>query len=290
MDTLTNLTGALNARQNEYRYLVLDPLKKVASWDPLHADMLRYSHGSDALRRILRPDLAWSPEHCPILLLLASPGGSLDEALVRSTETYSFAEALYEKRYVCGWLSSALSPDEMTVWLADLCKRIKPGVSIPAFEPLRLELLQATADPKLLAGLLAATTQWHWMSCTGEVRTMSSKPSADTWILNWGAEYAQAEVRNIWRLLSAWHESNDALPPEAVRLAADAWFAADKSGLHHLSDRLCLALNALTLPVAFTTHAVVQARLQEAAENQALHFTQQLQTLPDFVWQELRQA
>lgn len=27
MDTLTNLTDALNARQNEYRYPVLDPLK-----------------------------------------------------------------------------------------------------------------------------------------------------------------------------------------------------------------------------------------------------------------------
>lgn len=184
MDTLTNLTDALNARQNEYRYLVLDPLKKVASWDPLHADMLRNSHGSDALRRILRPDLAWSPEHCPILLLLASPGGSLDEDLVRSSETYAFGEALYEKRYVCGWLNSALSPDEMAVWLADLCKHIKPGVSIPAFEPLRLELLQATADPELLAGLLAATSQWHWMSCTGELRTLSGRSGDDVWMLN----------------------------------------------------------------------------------------------------------
>lgn len=290
MDTLTNLTDALNARQNEYRYLVLDPLKKVASWDPLHADMLRYSHGNDALRRILRPDLAWSPEHCPILLLLASPGGSLDEDLVRSSETYALRETLYEKRYVCCWLSSALSPDEMAVWLADLCKHIKPGVSIPVFEPLRLDLLQATADPELLTGLLAATIQWHWMSCTGELRTLSGKSGGDAWMLNWGTEQAQAEVRNIWRLLSAWHESSDALPPEAVCLAADAWSASEKAGLHHLSDRLCLALNALILPVDITTHAVVQARLQEAAENPALHFTQLLQTLPPFAWQELRQA
>ena len=49
-------------------------------------------------------------------------------------------------------------------------------------------------------------------------------------------------------------------------------------------------LNALILPVDITTHAVVQARLQEAAENPALHFTQLLQTLPPFAWQELRQA
>ncbi|EGQ5282141.1 TPA: hypothetical protein ACI4DF_002285 [Enterobacter hormaechei] len=290
METPTNLTDALNARQNEYRYLVLDPLKKVASWNPLHADMLRDNQGSDALRRILRPDLAWSPEHCPILLLLASPDGTLDEALVRSSETYAYGETLYEKRYVCGWLSSALSPDEMAVWLADLCKHVKPGVSIPVFEPLRLELLKATANPELLAGLLASTSQWHWMSCTGELKTMSGRSGDDHWILNWGAEQAQAEVRNIWRLLSAWHECSGALPSEAVRLAADAWSASGNVGLHHLSDRLCLALNALTLPVDITAHAAVQTRLQEAAENPVLRFTQLLQTLPDAVWQDLRHA
>ncbi|WP_185922709.1 hypothetical protein [Hafnia paralvei] len=290
MDTLTNLTDALNAEQNAYRYLVLDPLKKVASWNPLHADILRDSHGIDALGRILRPDLAWSPEHCPILLLLAAPGGFLDEDLVRSSEIYALGEALYEKRYVCGWLSSALSPDEMAVFLANLCKHIKPGISIPVFEPLRLELLQETADHELLAGLLGETSQWYWVSCTGELRTLSGKSGGDAWMLNWGAEQAQAEGRNIWRLLSAWHESSDALPPEAVRLAAEAWSASEEVGLHHLSDRLCLALNALTLPVDITTHAAVQARLQEAVENPALHFTQLLQTLPDAVWQELRQA
>lgn len=289
MDALTNVTEALNTRQNEYRYLVLDLLKKVANWNPLHADMLRDSSGRDALRRILRPDLAWSPEYCPILLLLASPGESLDDGLVRRSETYARGEALYEKCYVCGWMSSALAPDVMAEWLADLCKQIKPGTTIPIFEPLRLELLQATADAELLAGLLAATSQWHWMSCTGELRTLSGKSGGDAWMLNWGTEQAQAEARNIWRLLSAWHESSDALPPDAVRLAAEAWSAAEKAGLHHLSDRLCLALNALTLSVDITTHAAVQARLQEAAENPALHFTQLLQFLPDAVWQELRQ-
>lgn len=49
-------------------------------------------------------------------------------------------------------------------------------------------------------------------------------------MLNWGTEQAQAEVRNIWRLLSARHESSDALPPEAVRLAADAGLPLRKRG------------------------------------------------------------
>ncbi|WP_249215996.1 hypothetical protein [Citrobacter sp. JGM124] len=96
------------------------------------------------------------------------------------------------------------------------------------------------------------------------------------------------ELKNIPDV-SVWHASRDDLPVEAVRLAADAWSASEEVGLHHLSDRLCLALNALTLPVDITTHAAVQALLEEAMENPELHFTQLLQTLPDAVWQELRQ-
>lgn len=290
METFTPLISALNARQDEYRYLLLDPLKKVVTWDPLHADQLQESLGSDALRRVLRPDLAWSPEHCPLLLSLAGPGEDVDDALIRSSEACATNEVLYEKRYVCGWLSSALAPDEMAVWLADLCKHIKPGASIPVFEPLRLELLLVTSAPELLAGLLTAANQWHWMSCTGELKSLSGEHADEPWVLNWGAEQAQAEARNLWRLLSAWHESGDTLPADAVRLAAESWSASGKAGLHHLSDRLYLALNALTQSTDITIHAAVQARLQQASVDAGLYFEQLMQTLPDGVWQELRHA
>lgn len=290
MGTPVSLTDALNVRRGEYRYLLLDPLKKVADWNPLHVDRLRESQGCDALHRVLRPDLAWSPEHCPLLLSLAAPGEDVDDALMRSSEACATNEALYEKRYVCGWLSSELPPDEMAVWLADLCKHIKPGTSIPVFEPLRLELLQVTADPELLAGLLATTSEWHWMSCTGELKTLSGEYADDPWVLNWGAEQAQSDTRNLWRLLSAWRESGEALPADAVRRAIDAWTASGNVRLHHLSDRLYLALNALTQPADITTHAAVLARLQQASDNAALYFEQLMQTLPDAVWQELRQA
>ena len=62
----------------------------------------------------------------------------------------------------------------------------------------------------------------------------------------------------LWRLLSSWGESSEALPVDAARLAIDAWAVAEKARLHHLSDRLYLALNILTLPVDITEHAAVQ--------------------------------
>lgn len=288
MNTPVFLTESLSARQNEYRYLLLDPLKKVVEWNLLHDDNLRESYGKDALRRVLRPDLAWSPEHCPQLLLLAPPGGELDEGLVQYSEEYARGEALYEKRYVCGWLTSALAPDAMAAWLAALCGNIKSGAIIPVFEPLRLELLEATTRPSMLSGQLAAVSQWHLMSSAGELKTLNGQRSEEAWVLNWGIERAQNDARNLWRLLSAWDDAGDRLPTDAVRRASGAWLLSGQYRLHHLSDRLYLALNILTLPTDITQHADIQRRLQQASNDGALYFEQLMQTLPDAVWQELR--
>lgn len=287
MNEHSPLTNRLNSRQDEYRYLLLDPLKKVADWNLLHIEQLSKNQGTGTVCRVLRPDLAWSPEYCPLLLLLASPGEILDEALVQYSEAYALGEALYEKRYVCGWLTSILAPEAMARWLAALCGNIKPGTSIPVFEPLRLELLQVTANPVLLAGQLAEVSQWHLVSCSGVLQTLSGQHSEETWILNWGAEQAQNDARNLWRLLSAWNESSETLPADAVRQAIDAWTMAGKARLHHLSDRLYLALNTLTQPTDITKHDAVQARMQQASADASLYFEQLMQTLPDTVWQEM---
>lgn len=290
MNTSASLFESLNARQNEYRYLLLDPLKKVAEWNLLHVDNLRKNYGNDSLTRVLRPDLAWSPGSCPLLLLIASPGGVPDRELVQYSEEYARGEALYEKRHVCGWMTSALAPDAMATWLATLCGNIKPGSVIPVFEPLRLELLEATASPLMLSGRLDAVSQWHLMSSAGELKTLNGQRSEEDWILSWGIERAQNDARNLWRLLSAWDDAGDCLPADAVRRASGAWLLSGQYRLHHLSDRLYLALNILTLPTDITQHADIQTRLQQASNDESLYFEQLMQSLPDAVWSELRHA
>lgn len=288
MQTTTELSKCLNARQDEYRYLLLDPLKKVASWNPLHAARLNESKRKDALQRVLRPDLAWSPEHCPLLLLLASPGEQCDEELILSSEEYARGEMLYEKRYVCGWLSSKYNPGTMAEWLADLCRKIKSGSVIPVFEPLRLELLQITSDKDVLSRLLNPVSDWHILGSVGELITLSGQVDSGKWLLNWGTEHAQSEARNIWHLLALWKEITTSLPSDATRLAVQAWSKSNREGFHHLSDRSYLALNFLTLPVDITRHNAVKLLLREAVSNPEQRFTQLLRTLPDTVWQELK--
>ena len=283
------LIDYLNNGANEYRYMLLDPLKRIALWDPLHRDILRESFGDSALCHVLRPDLAWSLEHCPQLLLLASPGQQCDEVIIKRSEDYSRQEVLYEKRYVCGWLRSSLPPDEMAVWLAELNKRFNTGAVVPIFEPLRLDLLRFTASSEALAALLNAVIHWYFMSSAGELVTLSGD-GEDEWQLNWGIEQAQIYASDIWRLLTAWKNVAHTLPPDAASRAMKCWSATERVGLHHLSDKLYLALNALTLPVDITRHAAIEALLRQAVENPGLQFIQLIETLPATVWQELDQV
>lgn len=286
MNSFATIAECLNTRPDEYRYLLIDPLKPVMLWNPLHPDCLTEKKGPDFLRRVLRPDLAWSPEHCPLLVLLASPGENCDKRIIEESEQYALGELLYEKRYVCGWMSALLTPEEMAKWLVELCKKIRPGAIVPVFEPLRLELLGGAVDPAQFATLLAPLSQWIFLSVTGERRVLSGAIEGKEWQLNWGAEQALDNIRDIWRLLSAWSHSSESLPPDAARQAEKAWKLSGKVGLNHLSDRLLLALDSLTLPTSVTTHSDMKVLLQKVASNPNLHLTQLMKTLPKTVWQE----
>ncbi|WP_233500330.1 hypothetical protein [Enterobacter cancerogenus] len=285
------ITEIMNTRQNEYRYLLLDPLKGVSSSNPLNQELLREVWGDKVLQIILRPDLAHAPEYCPRLLLLAKPGGSCDEAILRTSEQYSCGEALYEKRYVCGWINSSLAPESMADLVASLCKKLKTGMVIPFFEPLRLELLQALSPLQPLSSFIWPISQWHYLSSAGKLVTLKGKLSdrdQKGWI-KWRSIQTQQQVRDIWRLLSAWGQICTSLPDDAAIQAAEAWAKSATPALHHKSDRLCLALNHLTLPVDISRHPDVQVLLQQAARDPQQHFTQLLTTLSDAVWQELSQ-
>jgi hypothetical protein len=283
------LIEILEKLQGEYRYLLLDPLKPTVSWSPLHLDHLKATWGTGALYRVPRPDLAYTPDYCPMLLLLASPGESCSEEIIRRSEEHSHGELLAEKRYICGWISTPLAPAALAQQLAELCRKIKPDAIIPFFEPLHLELLQALSNPGELASLLGPISRWGWLSCTGHLRVLTGTSLEEEWQLEWRTEQALGHVRDIWRVLSAWQQVADVLPENAVLQAVDAWVKASQVGLHHTSDCLYLALNSLTLPTDILAHKDVQALLQQAVNTPELYFNQLLLTLPDAVWQELEQ-
>ncbi|ROR09879.1 hypothetical protein EC836_104131 [Erwinia sp. JUb26] len=294
MTTSNQMSGSLNEimqrQQGEYRYLLLDPLKAVAEINPLSLPTLRNELGERAIFPVLRSDLAYSPPHCPQLVLLASPDEPGDVAWLAGAERYARSEALHEKRYLCAWLSSTLPPASLAVALAARCQQPVEGGFIPLFEPLRFELLQAMLPAEQMSGAVWPVSQWLYMRTSGEIACQPGSASADNRPVNWAVESAQREVREIWALLFAWQRVSSLLPENAVLQALQAWQGTACTGLNRRDDRHFLALNRLTLPEEIEKHPAVMCVLQQAIAEPHQSFIHLFSTLPDSVWQELEKT
>lgn len=281
------LTERLNQNNAAYRYLLLDPLKRVAGVNPLHLYNLKLYPGERAIYPILRRDLAYTPEHCPQLVLLASPGEECNYPWLDGTEDYSRGEALHDKRYLCGWLASSQKPEHLSVSLAECCVRIKEGAFLPFFEPLRFELLQAMSKEDELAGSIWPVERWWYISAAGNMVCQKGKPVDEKWRFNWGTEIVQQNIRAIWQLLFSWSQVSPALPHDAAVQAASAWKSSAATRLSSPVDRNFMALNRLTLGIDIAEHPAVSELIQQAVANPSQRISRLLQTLPDAVWREL---
>ncbi|MRS17526.1 hypothetical protein GJV06_21860 [Enterobacteriaceae bacterium RIT691] len=283
----STLADILELKRDEYRYLLIDPLKTVSKVRPIHLSHLKKTLGDQAIRPVLRQDLVYSPQHCPQLVLLAEPGTECDTALVESLVDYAAEEALHEKRYLCAWLSSRQPPEQLVITVANWCNNLDNSEFFPFFEPHRFELLHATSPANKLGGSIWPVSHWCYMNAAGNITVVDGNEATDKWQLTWGVQHAQQEARMIWQLLFAWWRVCPTLPSDAVKQAAAAWREVEKTELTHIEDRLFLALNRLTLQINIEQHSQINALLQQAIASPALRFTQLLNSLPESVWFEL---
>jgi len=279
----------LNKYSDTYRYLLLNPLKKVPYNNPLHVDNLQQTLGNKTIYPVLRRDLAYSPKHCPQLVLLASPGERCEYRDFNSAEGYARSEALHDKRYFCAWLTSAQEPAALAGSLAEQCLHLMKPSFLPFFEPLRFELLQAMSPKESFAGSLWPIHHWWYMTAAGELACQAGKYSEEKWRLHWQAEETQQYVPAIRQLLLAWQQVTSTLPYDAALQAAKAWKHTLKTGLKEKNDLYFLALNRLTLGIDIETHPVVKNLLMQEIADPSHRFTKFLQKLPDAIWRELKQ-
>jgi len=283
----SNIKDRLNQPVNEYRYLLLDPLKAVSIANPLHLSNLRKTLGDRAIYPILRRDLAYTPGHCPFLVLLASPGECCNYPWLEQTEEYARSEIFLSKRYLCGWLSSTEQPAQLATTLAAQCDRLNETECLPFFEPLRFELLQAMSSQSAFAGYLWPISHWWYMSVTGEVLGQTGAPTQEKWQMSWAMQNAQQHLHFLWKLLFSWHQISHQLPHDAVSKLYDAFKYSEKTGLPDRDDRQFLALTRLTQGIDIEQHPVIAALVRQAIANPSQRILPLIQTVPDTVWLEL---
>lgn len=281
------LTEKLNQYPDMYRYLLLDPLKTVSSVNPLYLHKLKQSPGEHAIYPVLRRDLAYSPEHCPLLVLLASPGEESHYPWLDDTEGYARGEALQDKRYLCGWLVSSQKPEQLAVSLAEQCNRLSHAF-LPFFEPLRFELLKAMSPVDGLAGSIWPINQWFYMTVAGEIDCQTGYKPDEKWRLNWGAEWTQQNVCAVGHILKAWGAVTAVMPSDAAMQAAMMWRKTVETGLSDTRDSYFLAAWCLGLGVDLLHHSAVKDLIQQVIVDPSIRLSRRLQALPEMIKQEIK--
>ncbi|WP_269511581.1 DUF4123 domain-containing protein [Burkholderia sp. IMCC1007] len=288
--------------QNDYLYLLLDPMAECAPEDPLSIASLTQALGEQAITRVLRPDLAHTAEACPALVQLAAPGELPAKALLESSERYAYEDAGYKKRYVCGWLSSECPPETLAEHLAARCLDVAPAATqsvSPWFEPLRLELLAASVG-NTFPDLLWPIRRWLCPTSWGGYTLFRGAPTGAGMDIPALARQTQRLAPLIGDFLDAWrlalrfpltyaprHWRGDTLlPPQAAAHAFRLVRDAHKRGLRLSADVIDLCMHRVFIHPDLPLHPHVQADIARALAGTST-LQARFETYDDSAWMRI---
>ncbi|SCZ39190.1 MULTISPECIES: hypothetical protein [Pseudomonas] len=266
---------------NASLYLLLDPLADCAEDDPLHIDTLCQSLGSDAVTRLRRPDLAHTPQACPVLVTLATAGAEPSDYLLSLSVLRAKEDERRSRRYVCGWLSSTATAATVSNHLIELGHLPTSAGKqfFPVYEPLRLELLVATFKHGETGGWWPIH-QWLFPTSSGASSCLIGQ--ADTSVVfSPFTSAVQQDAALVSSLLGAWRravslpltyaparwQGHTLLPPQAAARAYKQINDARQLGLKNQHDIVTLALHRLILHSSLHTHAYIGTSIKLAIEN-----------------------
>lgn len=263
-------------------YLLLDPLAGCADGDPLQIEALQQTLGDKALTRIPRPDLAYSPQDCPVLVTLAAPGEPPSSRWLKLSALRAQADHARQKYYVCGWLSSTASAETLVTHLLALGKfpEQQGHTFYPVHEPLRLEMLAATFNNGEKAPS-SPVEHWLFPDSSGGGSVLSAGPApAHTTTLQ--ATLLQRDIALIAGLLSSWRRAlslpltyapsrwkgPSPLPPHAALHAFNMIQHARSLGLSDPHDIQVLALFRMMVHPRLHAHVTLRDMIKTAVERQ----------------------
>ncbi|BCF88764.1 hypothetical protein PPGU16_18310 [Paraburkholderia largidicola] len=284
----------------EYFYLLVDPLAGYDEYARIGVPRLQESLGEEVMTVVARADLAHEPNSCPRLVALSAPGMPPNVELVDASIRHSEQEAGYDRRYVCGWLSSAEHPYSLAAYIEQQCvvETRRGSQFIPFFEPMRLELLSATstADANVLRG---PVRDWLYPNASGVI-TRLPQARADAQRISEAGLTVQVGAPWVVRLLAAWRAAQadelaytparwrgpSLLPPDAASRAYGQLLDAGDLGLTDFEDQLVFALHRLFIHPRLDAYPQVRSAIARAAAGEA-SLASQFETVSDAMWAQI---
>ncbi|AZD86915.1 hypothetical protein C4K14_4093 [Pseudomonas chlororaphis subsp. aureofaciens] len=287
---------------DDYVYLLVDGLAECAPEYPLSVPSLIQTLGEAAVARVLRPDLAHTPEACPALVQLAAPGEAVSKGYLDLSARYAIDDLAYNKRYVCGWL---LSPQPLGViarHIAAQCHTAAPirGEAMsPWFEPIRLELLAASMGGQI-GGMLMPIGAWLFPTSWGSYALLRSTATPKEAALPQLARETQQAAPLITDFLGSWRHALEyplgfspwrwkgttVLPPQAGTHAFRLVRDARRLGLSNSRDIVALSLHRVFIHPHLPQHPDIQRDIAAAAAGIA-GLQERFTTYDDTTWMRI---
>ena len=303
MNVDTVIIFSINNRQSaDYLYLLLDPLAIRDASDALSIASLAQTLGESSIMRVLRPDLAHDPESCPLLVQLAAPAENAPRQLLELSAAQAKDEIDHNRRYVCGWL---LSEQPLAVVAAHLVQRChdlryrRESVITPWFEPLRLELLEASV-PYRFRSFLGAIREWLYPLSWGLARVFPGGNTADSLEITDLAREGQSSALLVNTMLIIWQQAierqmryapwrwtgDSPLPPHAATHAFRLVRDARRQGLSSEFDIISLCMHRVLIHPHLPRHPTVQQDIAAAAAGQQA-LQARFESYSDAKWQDI---
>ncbi|MDR0279381.1 MAG: hypothetical protein LBJ37_15995 [Paucimonas sp.] len=278
IESVTNFVERYRT-QDDYLYLLVDGQAECAPDHPLSVPSLIESLGADAVTRVLRPDLAHSPEYCPALVQLAKTGEPAARRYLQLSADYAEWDLVYRKRYICGWLLSSQPLDVIANHIVTRCDTTASEDQDPSpwFEPLRLELLSAAMHAQD-GDLLRPVEFWLLPLSWGGFFPLAGRVCYGEPQLSATARQTQQLAMVVNRFLAVWRHAlrkpprfapwlwkgPSPLPPQAAthgfRLIRDA----HRLGLEASSDLISLSLHRVFFHPNLPQHPDIQRDIAQA--------------------------
>lgn len=255
-ELLAKLNSHINVTMN--RYLLIDGLASLSGLHSLHVNKLKENFGVERISTVLRPEIAYIPESCPQLFLLAEAGQLVDKNLVEQSLDLALTEYLYSKKYICGWLTSQYSLDELSEYIVSIGSALGASMElkpfIPFYEPIRLQLLQEAnlICSDWLPTVLRVINSYYYLSADmrlKEVVKPNYQPDIQNLFMTEETKYYQKYTKKINYLYIGWGEyceenQKTVLPNDLLKIA-ELFKQASQLGLTNTYDNFVYVLNSM---------------------------------------------
>jgi hypothetical protein len=179
---MIKLQQQLNSEENKkyYRYLLIDMLGVTSELSELYAQRLKQTLPKEAIQVVKRPELLHDLSSCPHLICIGQPNQTVKQNLLNAALWQIREDFLTTKAYICGWLVSDQSIDQLSETLVEIgtrLGRLTGSKFIPFYESFRLQLLQDShaTDPNWIGSLFPANSKYYYIDLQQQLRMITNQ-------------------------------------------------------------------------------------------------------------------